>query len=144
MIDKNRFEITGNLVAAPELRYTKKGTPVAHARIIHNRSYKDRETGEWKKGKAMGIDITVWGAYGEAFVNHANKGTAVFLVGEMEPNDFEAKDGTKYFGLRVKVNEWNIIGHPRAKDEAAQGGENQAEPAQPKARNRRGAAANNG
>lgn len=143
MIDKNRFEITGNLVAAPELRYTPKGKAVVTARLIHTDSHKDRESGQWKKGKPMGIDFQIWGAYAEAFIQKAGKGTAVLLVGRMKPNEFEGKGGTKYYGLRLRVDEWQIVAQPRAKEEGGQTGEPQQE-AQPKGRGRRGSSAANG
>jgi single-strand DNA-binding protein len=143
MIDKNRFEITGNLVAAPELRYTPKGTPVAHARIIHTDSHKDSESGEWKKGKPMGIDFVIWGASAEAFVKKVSKGTAVFLEGRMKPNEFTGRDGTQYYGLRLRVDQWHIIAHPRAKEEAGNNGQTE-QGTQPKGRGSRKSTAANG
>lgn len=138
MIDKNKLAITGNLVATPELRYTPKGTAVVNARIIHTDSRKDKETGEWKKGEPMGIDFVVWGPYAEAFVKKVRKGTAVLLEGPLKPNNYE-KDGAKIYGLRLEVEEWQVIAQPRAKE-----GEQAREP-QPKGRNnRRNAAAANG
>lgn len=147
MIKKNRLEITGNLVADPELRYTPKGTAVVRARILHTDSHKDRESGQWKKGKPMGIDFEVWGAYAETFVQKVRKGTAVLLDGRLKPNEFTGKDGTKYFGLRLRVDQWQVIAHPRAKDAGEQVGHDAEEPRQegasaPKGRGRRGAAAN--
>jgi single stranded DNA-binding protein len=130
-------------IAAPELRYTPKGKAVVRARLIHTDSHKDRESGEWKKGKPMGIDFEIWGAYAEAFVKKVNKGTAVLLEGRLKPNEFTGKDGAKYYGLRVRVKEWQIVAQPRAKEEA--GSHEQAgQGTQPKGRSRRGDTAANG
>ena len=142
MIDKNRLEITGNLVAAPELRYTPKGNPVVRARLIHTDSHKDRETGEWVKGKPMGIDFEIWGTYAEAFANKARKGTALLLEGALKPNDFEKEDGTKVFSVRLRVNEWQIVAQPRVKDDAGESLPEEA--AASKGRNRRKTTAANG
>jgi len=136
MIDKNRFEITGNLVAAPELRYTPKGKAVVNARLIHTDSHKDRESGQWEKGKPMGIDFQIWGAYAEAFIQKAGKGTAVLLEGRMKPNEFTGKDGTKYYGLRLRAEQWQIVAQPRAKEETANNGQ-AGQGTQPKGRGSR-------
>ena len=142
MMDKNKTAITGNLVSTPELRYTPKGTPVVNARIIHTDSRKDQETGQWKKGKAMGLNFTVWGPSAEAFVEKVRKGTAVLLEGALKP-DIYKKDGVEVPVVRLKVEEWHLIAHPRAKEGSEQHGEPAQEP-QPKGRSRKNTAASNG
>jgi single-strand DNA-binding protein len=132
MIDMNQFAITGNLVADPETQQAGKAS-VTRARLIHTNSYKDRESGEWRKGEPMAVDFEIWNAYGESFAKAVKKGTAVLIEGKMLPNNFTRKeDGVTVYGYRVRVDRWQIIAQPGARPAAAKG--------QP--RSRRSAAAN--
>lgn len=132
MIDMNKLSITGNLVADPETQQAGEAT-VTRARLIHTESFKDRESGEWKKGEPMSVDFEVWNGYGESFAKAAKKGCAVLIEGKLRLNKYERKeDGVTVYGYRVRVDRWQIIAQPGSRP----GGKG-------KARNtRRGAAAN--
>lgn len=112
MIDMNQLSITGNLVADPETHQAGEAT-VTRARLIHTESFKDRDSGEWKKGEPMSVDFEVWNGYGEAFAKAAQKGTAVLIEGKLRPNKYERKeDGVTVFGYRVRVDRWQIVAKP--------------------------------
>lgn len=112
MIDMNKLSITGNLVADPETQQAGEAT-VTRARLIHTESFKDRESGEWKKSEPMSVDFEVWNGYGEAFAKAANKGTAVLIEGKLRLNKYERKeDGVTVFGYRVRVDRWQIVAKP--------------------------------
>ncbi len=112
MIDMNQLSITGNLVADPETHQAGEAT-VTRARLIHTESFKDRESGEWKKGEPMSLDFEIWNGYGEAFANAAKKGTAVLIEGKLRLNKYERKeDGVTVFGYRVRVDRWQIVAKP--------------------------------
>ena len=123
--------ITGNLVADPETQQAGEAT-VTRARLIHTESFKDRESGEWKKGEPMSVDFEVWNGYGESFAKVAKKGTAVLIEGKLRPNVYTRKeDGVTVYGYRVRVDRWQVVAKPGTRP-AAKG----------QARSRRGAAAN--
>ncbi|GAA5483986.1 single-stranded DNA-binding protein [Haloferula sargassicola] len=135
MIDMNQLTITGNLVANPETQQAGEAT-VTRARLIHTESYKDRESGEWKKGEPMAIDFEIWNGYGEAFAKAATKGAAVLIEGRIRPNNYTRKeDGVTVYGYRVRVDRWQIVAKPGARP-AAKG--------QARTRRGKGASAANG
>ena len=111
MIDMNQISLTGNLIADPEAHQAGEAS-VIRARLIHTESFKDRDSGEWKKGEPMAVDFEIWNAYGEAFAKAAKKGTAVLIEGKLRPNNYEREDGTKVFGYRVRVDRWQIVAQP--------------------------------
>ena len=117
MIDMNKISLTGNLVADPETHKVGEAS-VTRARLIHTESFKDRESGEWKKGEPMAIDFEIWNAYGEAFAKVAKKGTAVLIDGKLRPNNYEREDGGKVFAFRVRVDRWQVIAQPGNRSEA--------------------------
>ncbi len=111
MIDMNETKLTGNLVA--DLATTEAGeTTVTRGRMIRTNSHKDRDSGEWKKSEPMGFDFEVWGNHGKAMAEKASKGTAILIEGAWIPNHFEKEDGTKVFGIRLRVTRWQIVAQP--------------------------------
>lgn len=120
MIDMNKISLTGNLVADPELHKVGEAN-VTRARLIHTESFKDRDSGEWKKGEPMAIDFEIWNAYGEAFAKATAKGTAVLIEGKLRPNNYEREDGTKVFAFRVRVDRWQIVAQPGSRPAPADG-----------------------
>jgi single stranded DNA-binding protein len=112
MIDMNKLSLTGNLVADPETHQVGEGT-VTRARLIHTDSFKDRESGEWKKSEPMAVDFEIWNGYGESFAKVAKKGTAILIEGKLRPNVYTRKeDGVTVYGYRVRVDRWQIIAKP--------------------------------
>lgn len=133
MIDMNKLTITGNLVANPETQQAGEAA-VTRARLIHTESFKDRDSGEWKKGEPMSVDFEIWNGYGEAFAKAAKKGTAVLIEGKLRVNTYTRKeDGVTVYGYRVRVDRWQIVAQPGARP-AVKG----------PARSRRGSTAANG
>ena len=117
MIDMNETKLTGNLVA--DLATTEAGeTTVTRGRMIRTNSHRDRESGEWKKSEPMGFDFEVWGNHGKALADKASKGTALLIEGAWIPNHFEKEDGTKVFGIRLRVTRWQIVAQPGSRTAA--------------------------
>lgn len=115
MIELNNLKITGNLVAIAETREGQaKGETFTTARILHSDSYKDQESGEWKQTEPIGLDLVIQGKYGEAFTKATEKGTSVYVEGQLKPNNWEDADG-KHYGMRIKVSNWQIQQRPEKK-----------------------------
>lgn len=88
----NRVMLIGHLGKDPELRYTKKGTPVTNLSIATNYTFKDdsgtpQEQTEWH-------NVVVWGKQAEVCQQFLNKGRLVYAEGRLvtrEWNDSEGK-----------------------------------------------------
>lgn len=118
MIAMNETKLTGNLVS--DLQTTNAGeTTVTRGRIIHTNSHRDRESGEWVKSEPMGFDFEIWGNYGKAIEDKARKGTAILIEGSWIPNHYEKEDGTKVYGVRLRLTRWQILAQPGTRTAAA-------------------------
>ncbi len=118
MIQMNETKLTGNLVS--DLQTTNAGeTTVTRGRLIHSNSHRDRESGEWKKSEPMGFDFEIWGNYGKALADKASKGTAILIEGGWIPNHFEKEDGTKVYGMRLRLTRWQILAQPGSRTATA-------------------------
>jgi single-strand DNA-binding protein len=110
----NRIIITGNLVAAPTLRETNAGTPVASATIANNEFFND-EQGERQQVTTF-VDVTVWGKSGENFSSMAKKGQEIIIEGLLRRNDWEDEGGQKHSKHFIKADGWQFT-QPKAKEE---------------------------
>lgn len=118
MIQMNETKLTGNLVS--DLQTTEIGeTTVTRGRLIRTNSHRDRESGEWIKSEPIGFDFEIWGNYGKALADKANKGTAILIEGGWIPNHYEKEDGTKVFGMRLRLTRWQILAQPGTRTTAA-------------------------
>jgi single-strand DNA-binding protein len=71
------FTIEGNLGAAPELRHTPSGVPVAKISVGHN-TRRRNQSGEWVNGPTVWIDVTCWRELAERVAN-LTKGDTVIV-----------------------------------------------------------------
>ena len=98
----NDVKMIGRLTRDPELRYTPQGTPVCHFRVAVSRSYKDRNSSEWKEEVAF-VPCSVWRETAERCGQRLKKGSPVFIEGRLKSRDWTTKEGQKRFELEVDI-----------------------------------------
>lgn len=95
----NKAILIGNLGAAPELRYTQSGTPVANFRLATNERWKDKDGNvqdrtEWHR-------VTVYGKQAENCERYLDKGRQVYVEGRIQTRDWEDRDGNKRYTTEI-------------------------------------------
>ena len=97
--------LAGNLVDAPELRFTPTGVPVARFRLASTPRYLDKSTGEWKDGDSLFMTCNVWRQAAENVAESLGRGTRVIVTGRLRQRSFPAQDGSKRTVYEVEVDE---------------------------------------
>ena len=87
----NRADLLGNLGGDPEFRHLPDGTVVAKLRLATSRSWKDRDSGEWKEATEW-HDVAVWQA--GRLEGRLAKGDRVHVSGRLRTREWD-KDGVK-------------------------------------------------
>ena len=110
--------VTGNLVRAPEMKFTASGACVTSFTVAESTRVKDRDTGQWIDGEPIYHNCTAWNS-GKAKLaeNLANltKGQRVIVTGELKSRTYE-KDGQKRTAWEIRVSEagpsflWETVG----------------------------------
>lgn len=98
----NRVSISGNLVHEPELRKTNSGTPVANFRIASDRRFRD-SSGEQKEETCF-VGIIAWARLAESCANYLQKGSAVYIEGELQSRHWEDDSGMKRSMVEVRAH----------------------------------------
>jgi len=97
----NRVQIIGNLGADPQQKETKNGTKFTIFSVAVNRYWKDAK-GETNK-RTDWFNVESWGKTGEICMKILQKGTLVYLEGELRTSRYEKEGETKFF-TKVVVN----------------------------------------
>lgn len=134
----NNYKATGRLTRDPELVGTlSDGTAICKLRI----AVKGLARGEQEAGF---IDVTSFGASGEAAARVLSKGWLVLIDGRLEYHDWQAEDGSTRRGWGV-VGNVEFLAAPRSNGNAEaatgaeqpmQGAQAQAEPAEQPAKSK--------
>ena len=102
LLNLNRVMIVGNLTRDPELRTTSTGIPVANFRIAANRRFRDN-AGEWREDVCY-IGVVAWQKLAESCAAKIQKGSAVYVEGELRSRSLEAEDGKKRNVIEIRAH----------------------------------------
>lgn len=97
--------VVGNLVADPELRYTKNGVAVANFRVATTPRRYDSQSGQYVDGDALFLSCNVWKQQAENAANSLTKGQRVIVTGRLRQRSFETQQGEKRTVFEVEVDE---------------------------------------
>jgi single-strand DNA-binding protein len=90
----------GNVVADPELRFTKAGKAVCNFRVACNDRY--RKGDEWVDGDVTFLSVDVWNQ-AEAVAEQLRKGSAVTVSGVLTQREVE-RDGVQVTFYSLKAS----------------------------------------
>ena len=97
----NYVSMIGRLTKTPDIRQTNTGKNVCTFTLAVNRRYKDAQ------GNATADFFTVqaWEKLAELCARYLDKGSKVFVSGELRNRSYEAKDGSKRTVTEIIANE---------------------------------------
>lgn len=103
----NKAIIVGNLGAAPELRYTQSGTPVASFRVATTERWKGQdgqmqESTEW-------VSIVAWGKLAEICGKYLQKGSKVYVEGSINTRKWQDNNGYDRYSTEIKAREMKML-----------------------------------
>lgn len=136
------LDVTGNLTADVELRYSQNGVAVGNGTVAANRSRKNEQTGEWDTLATLFQRFTAFGDNAELLAG-AGKGTKVRLVGSLETEQWQDKNtGENRSATKLKVDfcavfkrqepqGWGQQGQQQSQQQPQQGGWQQIPPVDP-------------
>jgi single-strand DNA-binding protein len=94
--------VDGGLVGDPELRFGSDGKPWLTCRVACADSVRDAN-GNWTDGPTTFIEVIAFGKPAEHFAESVSRGDQVVVVGTLEQNDYETREGEKRTTYRVKA-----------------------------------------
>lgn len=105
MAGETQITIVGNLTAAPELRFTANGAPVANFRVASTPRVYDSQSGQWRDGEAMFLNCSVWRQYAENVAESLDKGMRVIVQGKLKSRSYQDREGQQRTVFEIDVDE---------------------------------------
>lgn len=101
--------VHGGLTAAPEIRYSQAGVPIASGTVASTDRYMDRQSNEWRDGKKLFVR---WSAFKDLAENIAasmlDKGAQVTVTGKLHTRDYEDREGNKRSSMELEVTDFAV------------------------------------
>lgn len=120
-----QVNVTGNLTADPELRFTQSGAAVVGFTVVSTTRRKT-DTG-WEDGDSTFLRCSAWRQLAENVAESLQKGDRVMIQGVLKQRSYETPEGEKRTVMEVTVDEvgpslkWKAASVDRVKRE--QGGQ---------------------
>lgn len=104
-MSENTTTLVGNLVDAPELRFTPSGAAVANFTIASTPRRFNKTTSQWEDGETLFMRCSIWREYAENVAESLTKGTQVIAQGRLVQRSFENREGEKRTVVEMQVEE---------------------------------------
>ena len=108
MAGVNKVILVGNLGAAPEVRYTAGGQPVANFRLATterwmNKNGERSEITEWHR-------VVAWGKLAETCGQYLQKGKQVYIEGRIRTRQWQDQQGQKRYTTEIVAQNLVMLG----------------------------------
>ena len=101
-----QITISGNTVAAADVRFTPAGKAVASFTVAVNERRFDKQANEWVDGDTTFYPCSAWGQMGENCAETlVDKGMRVLVVGRLKSRKFTNREGVDVTRFEVEVDE---------------------------------------
>lgn len=97
----NRAQIIGRLGRDPELKYSNNGAPFCSFSVATDESYADRDGQKIKKTEWH--NIVVFQRLAEACAKYLNKGSLVYVEGNLQTRKWQAQDGGDRYTTEIRA-----------------------------------------
>ena len=109
----NKTILIGRLGSDPELRYTKSGTAVCNLSVATSKSYKDKDSDEWRE-VTQWHRVVLWRGLAEFAADRLSKGAAVYVEGELRYRSWEDDDGNPRKTAEIYATTCNLLADGRS------------------------------
>ena len=109
----NKTILIGRLGSDPELRHTKSGTPVCNLSIATSKSFKDKDSDEWRE-VTQWHRVVLWRGLAEFAAERLSKGAAVYIEGELRYRSWEDENGNTRKTAEIYATTCNLLADGRS------------------------------
>lgn len=86
-------QLSGNLTADPEIRFTPSGTAVAKFRVACTPRRFNRDTNSWEDAETTFLSVEAWRVLAENVAESLKKGTSVLVNGKLRQRSYTSREG---------------------------------------------------
>jgi single-strand DNA-binding protein len=97
--------IVGNLVDAPDLRFSQNGTAMAKFTVASTPRVFDKQTSQYRNGDPLFMPCTAWRELAENAAESLSKGARIIVSGRLRLSRWETEAGEKRSMMQLDVDE---------------------------------------
>ena len=102
MASLNKIILVGRLTAAPELRYTPSGAPVANFTLAVDRKFSKNDETDF-------IPVVAWRRLAEICNEFLHKGKLIAVEGRLQTRSYEDKEGQRRKAFEVVADDMQML-----------------------------------
>ena len=100
----NKVILVGNLGRDPEVRYSQDGKKIVNMSVATSESWNDRNSGERREKTEWHRVVIFNDRLGEIAEKYLNKGSKVYLEGQLQTRKWSSNDGQERYTTEVILN----------------------------------------
>ena len=100
----NKVILVGNLGRDPEVRYSQDGNKIVNMSLATSESWTDRSSGERREKTEWHRVVIFNDRLGEIAEKYLNKGSKVYLEGQLQTRKWTGNDGQERYSTEVVIN----------------------------------------
>ena len=100
----NKVILVGNLGRDPEVRYSQDGKKIVNISVATSESWNDRNSGERREKTEWHRVVIFNDRLGEIAEKYLNKGSKVYLEGQLQTRKWSGNDGQERYSTEVVLN----------------------------------------
>ena len=104
----NKVILVGYLGAPPDVRYSNTGQAIVRLSVATSDSWQDKNTGE-KRERTEWHRVMVFGKVAEIAAEYLNKGSQVYLEGQLQTRKWQGQNGDDRFTTEVVIQGWHGV-----------------------------------
>ena len=97
----NKVILVGNLGRDPEVRYSQDGNKIVNMSLATSESWTDRSSGERREKTEWHRVVIFNDRLGEIAEKYLNKGSKVYLEGQLQTRKWTGNDGQERYSLSL-------------------------------------------
>tara|TARA_R110000868_G_scaffold34457_2_gene124507 strand:- start:1342 stop:1836 length:495 start_codon:yes stop_codon:yes gene_type:complete len=107
MSSLNKVILIGNLGAAPEMRRTNDGKPIANLSIATSESWKDKNTGEKRERTEWHRVVCFVEGLCGIIEKYLEKGSKVYIEGQLQTRKWQDQEGNDRYSTEIVMQGFN-------------------------------------
>ena len=100
----NKVILVGNLGRDPEVRYSQDGNKIVNMSLATSESWTDRSSGERREKTEWHRVVIFNDRLGEIAEKYLNKGSKVYLEGQLQTRKWTGNDGQERYSTEVVIS----------------------------------------
>ena len=100
----NKVILVGNLGRDPEVRYSQDGNKIVNMSLATSESWTDRSSGERREKTEWHRVVIFNDRLGEVAEKYLNKGSKVYLEGQLQTRKWTGNDGQERYSTEVVIS----------------------------------------